>query len=162
MNLEDYHNKAKAKQAEHKKLLTKIKNKPPKHFDRKMQDIHDEVFDRIDCLSCANCCKTTGPLFTQKDIERLAGVFRLKPQQFIEKYLRIDEDNDYVLQSVPCPFLGSDNYCSVYEDRPKACREYPHTDRKKFYQINHLTIKNTLICPATYEVVEEMNRKFRI
>ena len=162
MNLEDYHNKAKAKQAEHKKLLTKIKNKPPKDFDRKMQDIHDEVFDRIDCLSCANCCKTTGPLFTQKDIERLAGVFRLKPQQFIEKYLRIDEDNDYVLQSVPCPFLGNDNYCSVYEDRPKACREYPHTDRKKFYQINHLTIKNTLICPATYEVVEEMNRKFRI
>lgn len=162
MNLEDYHNKAKAKQAEHKKLLTKIKNKPPKDLDRKMQDIHDDVFNRIDCLSCANCCKTTGPLFTQKDIERLAGVFRLKPQQFIEKYLRIDEDNDYVLQSVPCPFLGNDNYCSVYENRPKACREYPHTDRKKFYQINHLTIKNTLICPATYEVVEEMNRKFRI
>lgn len=161
MNLHDYNQKAKQRQAEHKKFLGKIKQKQPKNFDQQMQEIHEEVFERIECLSCANCCKTTGPLFTQKDIERLSNLFRLKPSQFIEKYLRIDEDNDYVLQSVPCPFLGADNYCSVYEHRPKACREYPHTDRKKFYQINHLTLKNTLICPATYEVVEEMMRKFK-
>jgi len=161
MNLPDYHQKAQQKQTEHKKFLNKIKQKPPKDFDRKMLEIHDEVFDKIDCLSCANCCKTTGPLFTQKDIERLANLFRIKPSQFIEKYLRIDEDNDYVLQSVPCPFLGADNYCSVYEHRPKACREYPHTDRKKFYQINHLTLKNTLICPAAYEVVEKMMLNFK-
>lgn len=161
MNLENYNQKARRQQSEHKKFLNQVKNKPPKDFDRQMHEIHDEVFDRIDCLSCANCCKTTGPLFTQKDIERLSDLFRMKPSQFIDKYLRIDEDNDYVLQSVPCPFLGTDNYCSVYEHRPKACREYPHTDRKKFYQINHLTLKNTLICPATYEVVEEMMRKFK-
>jgi len=161
MNLSEYHQKALQKQAEHKKFLGKIKNKPSKNLDREMLEIHEEVFERIDCLSCANCCKTTGPLFTQKDIERLSSLFRLKPSQFIEKYLRIDEDNDYVLQSVPCPFLGADNYCSVYEHRPKACREYPHTDRKKFYQINHLTIKNTLICPATFEVVEEMMQKIK-
>ncbi len=161
MNLPDYNQKAKQRQPEHKKFLGKIKNKPPKDLDKQMQDIHDEVFERIDCLSCANCCKTTGPLFTQKDIERLSGLFRLKPSQFVDKYLRIDEDNDYVLQSVPCPFLSADNYCSVYEHRPKACREYPHTDRKKFYQINHLTLKNTLICPATFEVVEEMMRKMK-
>lgn len=159
--IEEYHQKASQKQTEHKKFLGKLKQKPPKDLDRKMLKIHEEVFNRIDCLSCANCCKTTGPLFTQKDIERLSGLFRMKPSQFIEKYLRIDEENDYVLQSVPCPFLGADNYCSVYEHRPKACREYPHTDRKKFYQINHLTLKNTLICPATYEVVEEMMRKLK-
>ena len=162
MDLENYHQKAKAKQAEHKKFLTKLKNKPPKNLDQKMQEIHEDVFKKGDCLSCANCCKTTGPLFTPKDIDRLAGVFRLKPQQFIEKYLRIDEDNDYVLQSVPCPFLGSDNYCMVYEDRPKACREYPPTDRKKFYQINSLTLKTTLICPAAYEVVEQMTRDLKL
>ncbi len=159
--INEYYQKAKQRQAEHKKFLNKIKQKPPKRFDEQMLEIHEEVFDRIDCLSCANCCKTTGPLFTQKDIERLAGLFRMKPSEFITKYLKIDEDNDYVLQSVPCPFLGTDNYCSVYEHRPKACREYPHTDRKKFYQINHLTLKNTLICPAAYEVVEEMMRKIK-
>jgi Fe-S-cluster containining protein len=161
INLNDYHQKAQQKTPEHKKFLNKIKQKPPKDFDRKMLEIHEEVFEEINCLNCANCCKTTGPLFTQKDIERLANLFRMKPSQFIEKYLRIDEDNDYVLQSVPCPFLGEDNYCSVYEHRPKACREYPHTGRKKFYQINNLTLKNTLICPAAYEVVEKMMRNFK-
>lgn len=159
--IEENYRKAKAKEAEHKKFLGKIKQKPPKNFDQTMQEIHEEVFERVDCLSCANCCKTTGPLFTQKDIERLADLFRMKPSQFIEKYLRIDEDNDYVLQYVPCPFLGADNYCSVYDHRPKACREYPHTDRKKFYQINHLTLKNTLICPAAFEVVEQMQKTFK-
>jgi len=158
MNLEDYHHKAKAKQTEHKKLLAKIKNKPPKDFDRKMQDIHDEVFGRMDCLSCANCCKTTGPLFTNADIARISKHLKMKEQQFITTYLQIDEDNDHVLKELPCSFLGADNYCMIYDVRPKACREYPHTDRKKFHQIGSLTIKNTAICPAAYEIVEKMKK----
>jgi hypothetical protein len=72
--------------------------------------------------------------------------------------LRIDEDKDYVLQSVPCTFLGADNYCSIYDVRPKACREFPHTDRKKFQQISHLTMQNVAICPAAFNIVEEMKR----
>ena len=82
----------------------------------------------------------------------------MKPQKFIEKYLRVDEDNDFVLQEVPCTFLGLDNYCSIYEVRPKACREFPHTDRKKFQQISNLTLKNVAICPAAFNIVEEMKR----
>jgi Fe-S-cluster containining protein len=83
---------------------------------------------------------------------------RMKPGDFIEHYLRIDEDHDYVLKSSPCPFLGTDNYCKVYESRPKACREYPHTDRKKMVQIMDLTYKNTLVCPAVLEMVERIKR----
>ena len=124
-----------------------------------MQELHDEEFSRTNCLDCANCCKTTGPLFTQKDIERLSKHFRMKPGEFIDRYLRLDEENDYVLQQVPCPFLGVDNYCSVYEKRPKACREYPHTDRKDFHKISSITIKNTAICPAAFNIVEEMKRR---
>ena len=52
--------------------------------------------------------------------------------------------------------LGGDNLCSIYDVRPKACREFPHTDRKKIHQINHLTIKNTLTCPAAYLFVEKL------
>ena len=121
-----------------------------------MQSLHDETFEEVDCLTCANCCKTTGPLFTNKDIERISKHFRMKPSVFIDTYLKIDEDNDYVLQSVPCPFLGDDNYCSIYKVRPKACAEFPHTDRKKFQQISHLTLKNVEICPAAFKIVEKM------
>ena len=152
---------AKDKHNENKKFFTKLKKKPPKNLDYLMQDLHDEEFGKTDCLQCANCCKTTGPLFTDKDINRIAKHFRMKPQQFIEQYLRIDEDNDYVLQSVPCIFLGADNYCSIYDVRPKACREFPHTDRKKFQQISNLTLKNVAICPAAYNIVEAMKQKIK-
>ncbi|MDO4728982.1 MAG: YkgJ family cysteine cluster protein [Bacteroidota bacterium] len=162
MNIQDFQQKAKNKQIEHKKFLQKLKNKPPKGLDDMVQDIHDAVFADIDCLSCANCCKTTGPLFTNKDIEKISKFFKISPQQFIDKYLRIDEDNDYVLQQLPCPFLDADNYCSIYAYRPKACAEYPHTDRRKIYQINHLTLNNTLICPAAYLVVEQMKKQIKI
>lgn len=153
---------AKDKNPENKKFFDKLKKKPPKNLDYLMQELHDEEFKRTDCLACANCCKTTGPLFTTADIERIAKHFRLKPQQFIDQYLRIDEDNDYVLQSVPCTFLDSENYCLIYDVRPKACREFPHTDRKKFQQISNLTLKNVAICPAAYNIVEEMKRKITL
>jgi Fe-S-cluster containining protein len=80
----------------------------------------------------------------------------MKPGAFIDSYLRVDEDNDYVLQTTPCSFLGADNYCGIYEVRPKACREYPHTDRRKLQQIASITIANTAICPAAFQIVERM------
>ncbi|MFS4493694.1 YkgJ family cysteine cluster protein [Maribacter sp. 2308TA10-17] len=151
--------KAKEKHTENKKYFAKLRNKPPKKIDYIMQELHEEEFERTDCLHCANCCKTTGPLFTNADVQRIAKHLRQKPQQFIAQYLRVDEDNDYVLQQVPCSFLGSDNYCSIYEVRPKACREFPHTNRKKFQQISHLTLKNVTICPAAFNIVEEMKKR---
>ncbi len=154
-------NKAKDTHKENKKFFAKLKQKPPKHLDSLMQELHDEEFRRTDCLECANCCKTTGPLFTDKDIARISKHLKMKPQKFIEAYLRIDEENDYVLQSVPCTFLGPDNFCSIYDVRPKACREFPHTDRKKFQQISNLTLKNVAICPAAFNIVEEMKRRLK-
>lgn len=153
---------AKDKHKENKMFFAKLKKKPPKHLDVLMQELHDNEFEITDCLECANCCKTTGPLFTDKDIERIAKFFKMKPQQFIETYLQIDEDKDYVLKAVPCTFLGVDNYCSIYEVRPKACREFPHTDRRKFQQISNLTLKNVAICPAAYKIVEEMKRRIAL
>ncbi|MDN6310309.1 MAG: YkgJ family cysteine cluster protein [Psychroflexus halocasei] len=159
--LNDLPKLAKEKRKVHKKFLKKLKQKPPKSLDQQMQELHDETFEKIDCLNCANCCKTTGPLFTNKDIERIAKHFKMKPSQFIETYLRIDEDNDYVLEQLPCPFLADDNYCLIYDVRPKACAEFPHTDRKKFHQINNLTLKNTEICPAAYQIVEKMMERLK-
>jgi uncharacterized protein len=160
MNFEVLRQKAKSAEAANKKLFQKLKRQKPANLDKVMQDLHEEVFAETDCLSCANCCKTTSPIFYMKDIERLAKHFRISPSKFIEKYLHIDEDNDYVLNSSPCTFLGADNYCSVYHARPTACREYPHTDRKRFHQILDLTLKNTLICPAVYDIVEKLKRVY--
>lgn len=154
VDLTVFKTKSEAQSVQNRKFLTGLKKRNPREVDDAFHNLHEEVFNEIDCLTCANCCKTTSPIFYQTDIERVAKALRMKPGDFIEKYLRIDEDKDYVLKSSPCPFLDSENYCSVYADRPKACREYPHTNRKKMVQIMDLTYKNTLVCPAVLEMVE--------
>ena len=142
---------------EWKRFFAKNKKKI-EGMDVKIHDLHDEISERVDCLACANCCRSLGPRITDKDVERMAKALRMKTADVISKYLRIDEDNDLVFQSMPCPFLGADNYCAIYENRPKACREYPHTDRKRFYQIYNLSIKNAYTCPIVYEVLEELKK----
>lgn len=122
MDIYFYQNLAFQRKKEHKKFLDRLRAKPPKNLDYIAEEIHEEVFDKIDCLQCANCCKTTGPLFTEKDIERISKLFRMKAAEFEQKFLRVDEDNDKVLQSLPCRFLNADNICTIYENRPKDCR----------------------------------------
>lgn len=127
-------------------------------LDLKIHDLHDKATAKTNCLECGNCCRTLGPRITDKDVERMAKALRMKAADVMARYLRTDEDGDIVFQSMPCPFLGDDNYCSIYESRPKACREYPHTDRKKFYQIYKLSIKNAYTCPIVFEVLEGINK----
>ncbi len=158
MDLVRFNEISKKKSTENKKFLLRLKKKDSRKVDNAFHQKHQEVFEEINCLACANCCKTTSPIFYQSDIERLSKALRMKPGDFIERYLQIDDDKDYVLKSSPCPFLGPENYCLVYEDRPKACREYPHTDRKKMIQIMDLTHKNTLVCPAVFEMVERLKK----
>lgn len=161
IDVEHYRDLALQKQKEHSNFLGTLKKKAPKNLDKITQEIHNEVFREIDCTKCANCCKTLGPDFKEADIERIAKYLHMKVSDFEAKYLRVDEDGDKVFQSMPCPFLGFDDLCTIYEVRPKACRDFPHTDRKKIYQINHLTIQNEVYCPATYEFVERLQKKLK-
>jgi Fe-S-cluster containining protein len=158
MELEKLKSKALQNRKQNKKILQKVKKQKGKAIDDLFNNAHEKVFSCTDCLKCANCCTTTGPLYTDKDIDRVSKHLRLKPTDFITQYLRIDEEGDYVLQTVPCTFLGPDNYCSIYEVRPKACAEYPHTDRNKQSQLLNLNLKNTEVCPAVFEIFEEIKK----
>ena len=152
---------AKEKYVENKKYFAKLKKRTPKRLDLMMQDLHDKEFKKTDCLACGNCCKTSSPIFTGKDIQRISKHLKMKVVHFISQYLERDGDDFYVLKSAPCTFLDlSDNSCFIYDVRPKACSEYPHTNRKKFIQITDLTLKNIEICPATYNIIEALKMKF--
>tara|TARA_Y100000385_G_C12827479_1_gene523056 strand:- start:180 stop:665 length:486 start_codon:yes stop_codon:yes gene_type:complete len=156
MDLAQYKEQVKFKRKENQQLFKRLKKVKPKALDKLVHPLHDEVFECTDCLECANCCTTIGPLFTDNDIARISKYLRIKPSEFVANYLRIDEDRDFVLKSVPCTFLGADNYCSIYDVRPKACREFPHTDRIKQNQLLNLTEKNTEVCPAVFEIIEKI------
>lgn len=140
------------------KLFLKKNKKKLTTMDTLVHDLHQKHTQATNCLECANCCRTLGPLITDKDIERMAKHLRIKPSTFTQQYLIRDEDNDWVFNAMPCPFLMPDNYCMIYEARPKACREYPHTDRKRFYQIFNLSVKNTYTCPVVYQVIEDLKK----
>lgn len=140
----------------YKKFFRKLEKTKPRTLDRLFHERHEAEFEKMDCLSCANCCKTTSPIFRDVDIERLAKHMRMKALDFVKSYLQVDEDGDYVLREAPCAFLEEDNSCSVYSVRPQACRQYPHTDRKNMFQILKITSENALICPAVARITQQI------
>lgn len=150
--------KAKNNQEEFRKLMAKLKKKKPKQLDVLFHQEHDRVFEEIDCLECANCCKTTSPIFRDIDVARISKKFKTSSEQFEKQYLRRDEDGDLVLKESPCAFLEADNKCFIYDVRPQACREYPHTNRKRMSQILELTRKNTEVCPAVSKIVHHIQK----
>lgn len=105
IDIEKYHQLALQKQKEHRKVLANLKKKPPKNLDKLAQEIHDEVFQEIDCTACANCCKTLGPDFKEADITRIAKYFKMKLPAFEAEFLQVDEDGDKVLNPCLAPFL---------------------------------------------------------
>jgi Fe-S-cluster containining protein len=153
--------KQKAIEAENGKFYRRLKKRFPPNIDEELIELDALVFSRIDCLACANCCKTISPVFKERDITRLATHFKVRPAIFTDKYLHMDEDGDYVLKTTPCPFLLADNKCSVYEHRPFACRSYPHTATLPLKKSLELTIKNSAVCPAVYEITTILKKKYQ-
>ncbi len=156
------HEKGKRNDSANKKLVKQLKVMKDQIVDELLHQAHYEAFEEINCLTCANCCKTTSPVFTEKDIERIAGLLKMRPGNFSSTYLFRDDEGDMVLKSSPCAFLQPDNTCSIYSQRPAACRNYPHTDRKKVRQLLDLTLRNTMICPAVQEIFDSIRKRLNI
>lgn len=145
------------KAAEHQKEYGRFLKRADKNrVLKQLPDLHEEAFEKVDCLQCANCCKNYSPRFKTPDIKRISKHLRMKESAFIETYLRLDEEGDYVVKGKPCAFLGADNYCSIYEVRPSDCERFPYTDEDVILKRPHLTLKNSTFCPATYFVLEKL------
>lgn len=159
MNLQSFKNKAEKSKKENKVFLTSLKKKNERKLDDAFHQTHEEVFEKTNCLECANCCKTTSPIVKESDINRISKEIRLKPKEVIDQFLIKEPDGTYIMKTAPCPFLDGENYCSIYQSRPTACREFPHTNRKKMSQLLTLTYNNTLVCPAVFEIVEKLKSR---
>lgn len=145
------------KSAEHQKQYKQLLARADKNrLLKQLPDLHDEAFQQVDCLTCGNCCKGYSPRFKTPDIKRISRALRMKESVFIETYLKLDEEGDYVVKSSPCPFLGEDNFCSIYEDRPSDCARFPYTDEDVLFKRSQLTLKNSTFCPAVYYVLERL------
>lgn len=145
------------KAAEHQKQYGQFLKRANKNkVLKELPDLHEEAFEKVDCLQCANCCKNYSPRFKTPDIKRISKHLRMKESVFIETYLVLDNEGDYVVRSKPCPFLGADNYCGIYEVRPSDCERFPYTDEDVILKRPQLTLKNSTFCPITYYVLEKL------
>lgn len=123
---------------------------------KQLPSLHEEAFQKIDCTTCANCCRNYSPRFKTPDIKRIAKHLQLKEGELIAAHLRLDEDGDYVTRFSPCPFLGADNRCTIYEHRPSDCMRFPYTDEDVLLKRPQLTLKNSSFCPIVYYVLEKL------
>ena len=126
---------------------------------KRLPDLDEEAFSKIDCLQCAACCKNYSPRFKTPDIKRISKHLKMKESLFIDTYLYLDKEGDYVVKSKPCPFLGADNFCSIYEERPSDCHRFPYTNEDVFLKRPLITIKNSTFCPAVFYVLEKFIEK---
>ena len=138
------------------RFLRSLKMKNERAVDRAAREQHDEAFLIIDCTKCANCCKTVSPLFFAEDIQRIAQHLAMTEAEFKAAYLQADELGDLCLKNLPCPFLGEDDRCTIYEVRPKDCAEYPHTRKREFATRTHLHAGNAITCPAVFWIIEQL------
>lgn len=152
--VDNWQKRALANQKQYKQFLTRANITK---VLRQLPALHEEAFKKIDCLDCANCCKNHSPRFKTSDIKRISKHLRMRESELIDRYLKLDGDGDYVVKSSPCPFLGSDNYCSIYEHRPSDCSRYPYTDEDVLLKRPALTLKNATVCPAVFHVMEKLS-----
>ncbi len=142
------------KSADHQKFYKQYLLRADKRKVLKvLPGIHEAAFEKIDCLQCGNCCKSYSPRFKKPDIKRIAKHLKIKEGDFINTYLFMDSEGDYVLKSKPCPFLGVDNFCSIYDERPSDCHRFPYTDEDVFFKRPVITMKNAEFCPIVHDVM---------
>jgi Fe-S-cluster containining protein len=155
--LNNWEKKSKDHQKEYKRLLDRAQRPAVRNqVLERLPGLHEEAFERIDCLQCANCCKRFSPRFKTPDIKRISKHLKIRESELIEGYLKLDEDGDYVVRSTPCPFLGGDNRCSIYEVRPSDCERFPYTDEDVLVRRPALTQTNSAFCPIVYFVLERL------
>lgn len=164
VNLRSFKRKVKLNGKRLKSFLRRLEKNPPRGLDKITVALEPEVWKEVDCLTCANCCKTMTPTYTKNDIIRIAAHFNETPQQFSDKWLIYEKkDKDWQNKKQPCQFLNlQDNKCSIYEIRPVDCSGFPHLTKKKMVDYMHVHIQNIEFCPATYKLVEKMEFALRI
>ena len=123
---------------------------------KRLPQLHAEAFEKIDCLQCAACCKNYSPRFKTPDVKRIARHLRLKESDLIATYLRVDEDGDFVVKQTPCPFLSTENRCTIYDVRPSDCARFPYTNEDVIVKRQPLTLKNATFCPIVYHVLDRL------
>jgi Fe-S-cluster containining protein len=126
--------------------------------EKRFRRIGEEIEDQIDCTVCANCCRVASVEVSDRDVDRLVKALGIKRQKFLDEYTVINEKEgtrDLRRTATGCIFL-SGNDCTVYEDRPTICRDFPHVVRGEGRITTRMWqfIDRACYCPIVYNALE--------
>lgn len=159
INLDTIKALALKRKEENTKFKVELKNIPTKRVDELVRKLNDEVSAAIDCTACGNCCKQLEPPVHQEEVEQLAKIKNSDVDEFKEKYVgREVSTNIQFLKCRPCIFLHHTK-CSVYEQRPASCADYPHLHQPNFKYRWKSVMANYALCPIVFNVVEQLKLK---
>ncbi len=157
VNLRSFKRKLSTNRKAFRKFINTSEKQPPKGITTLLPKMEKEVWNEVDCLSCANCCKKMTPTFTKQDLKRISAHFGQTPEEFRKQWLKKDSNKDLVNKKQPCQFLNlKDNKCSIYHIRPVDCATFPHLSKKNWKLYAHVHKQNIDYCPATFKLVEKM------
>lgn len=116
------------------------------------------AWTKVNCLDCANCCKTMSPVYTKEDITRISAHLKMTSAEFKKKWLQFDKkDRTWMNTGRPCQFLDlKTNKCTIYKVRPAACAEFPHLTKMPFKDYLYIHKQNIEYCPATFEMIKKL------
>jgi len=124
-------------------------------LDALIETIAAPIIAAIDCKQCGNCCRSLDVCLIPSDIPRLATALLITPDQVMTRYadqdLGASQDEWAIIPQHPCPMLRG-NLCSIYDDRPHACRLYPQFTPDFRYNLED-TIEGAATCPIIYNVL---------
>jgi len=163
INLRSFKLRVRHRKTALRKFLSKLEKKPPRKLDQLTVQVEKEVWREIDCLSCANCCKTMTPTYTAKDMKRISAHLNMTVRELKDTWLYQERSSgDWMNKSTPCQFLDlSTNMCTIYEVRPDDCAGFPHLPKRKMVEYMHVHKQNVEYCPATYRMIEKMMEKLK-
>lgn len=130
-------------------------------LDAIVKETGESVSRQIDCTTCANCCKTLGIVVDAQDVQRIATRLGITPAQFSLRYVSVQPDGARCFNAVPCPFLGKNNRCVIYEDRPQACRQYPFVQLPGFRSRSLTMVENVGVCPIVFNVWQALKKRLQ-
>ncbi len=126
--------------------------------DLRFRRVAEEIEEKIDCRACANCCKVAETDITKRDVARISRKIGMTEQEFVSKYTTASTfEDELILRRTEngCIFLDG-NDCSIYENRPDTCRNFPHLVRgagsleSRMWQM----IDRATYCPIVYNTLE--------
>lgn len=139
--------------------LRHLKAFSSKEVDEIFLPLAAAVTSQVDCTQCGNCCRHLEPGISEEEAGRLALQKGMPESAFRREFTCREPGSDTLyLNTLPCTFFDG-RLCTIYENRPHSCRDFPHLSRGNIKFRIRSILHNYSLCPIVYNAVEALKQE---